>query len=509
MHQVLIVEDDQAIAESLSAFLKNKGYGVQWAENGREGLDKVHHQSYDVIIADIMMPEMNGISFLEKSKSDFPELDIIMVTGYADIKVAIEAMKKGAADFITKPFGFDHVEGTIRKLIERRLFSSGNELSVNNNDINYENIRALNNKLEKKLHELSILHSISEAMDSADEVEKLFHNLVELSSTITSSGSSAIYLDDGSKSNSFFLKTHYDSSRIIPRSKEVVLPGELIKSFVDNRAPQGFFDPDGIEFYQPYNVPRGVKSLLIAPLYVKSEHFGILTVEDKSTEMQFDATDMNYIGLLLKKASVALENNALYETIFNNLINTLKSLVTTLEAKDKYTQRHSDRVTRISTNIAGIMGCSEEDIEIIGFAGMLHDIGKIGVSDAVLQKRGKLTSEEYEIIKEHPGIGDQILEPLGMLPREQAIIRHHHERWDGNGYPDGLKGKEIPFLARIVSLADAYDAMTSNRVYRGALSHEVAVEEIKRNAGFQFDSIIVKAFISLCGKNGSDILYSN
>jgi putative nucleotidyltransferase with HDIG domain len=209
--------------------------------------------------------------------------------------------------------------------------------------------------------------------------------------------------------------------------------------------------------------------------------------------------------MLLKKASLVIENRALYETIYLNLVNTLRSLVSTIEAKDKYTQRHSERVTKIALLIARELRCAKEELDVIQFAGMLHDIGKIGVSDAILQKPSSLTKEEYETIKQHPIVGARILEPLGMLPHEKAIIRHHHERWDGKGYPDGLAGRDIPFLARIVSLADAYDAMTSDRVYRKGLTHEMAVTELEVNSWRQFDSAIVDAFKSLCARMGEQV----
>ena len=497
-YKILIVEDDQAIADSLGSYLKTKDYQVQWAANGLAGVEKVQQTQFDTVIADIMMPEMNGISFLEKCKEDFPDLAVIMITGYADIKVAIEAMKKGAADFITKPFRFDLVEGTIRKLIERKMNGS-----INSED---QGVQHLNIRLEKKIHELSVLYSISEAMEAVDDADSLFDSLVELAATITNASSAAFYLNDGFDRR-FFLKSSYCKNMPTPRSKRAVFAPKVLTMISESSSPLVFFDPQGLDIYQPFDsqVER-VQSLILAPLYVKTERFGVLAVEEKVSELQFDNTDINFISLLLKKASIALENNALYETIYNNLVNTLRTLVTTLEAKDQYTQRHSDRVTKIAIQIAKMIGCTDEEIEIISFAGMLHDIGKIGISDAILQKQGKLTDDEYETIKMHPNIGSQILEPLCMLPREQAIIRHHHERWDGNGYPEGLAGKDIPFLARIVSLADAYDAMTSNRVYRKALSHDVALDEINRNAWYQFDGNIVRAFVAICERTGEGLV---
>ncbi len=185
--------------------------------------------------------------------------------------------------------------------------------------------------------------------------------------------------------------------------------------------------------------------------------------------------------------------------MYTNLINTLQSLVAAIEARDSYTQQHSQRVTSIAALIAEEMGCTQDEIDTIKFAGMLHDIGKISISDAILLKKDRLTPEEIEIIQQHPLIGEKILQPLGLLPAERAIVRHHHERWDGTGYPDSLKGNEIPFLARIIAVADSYDAMTSNRPYRTARENGKALDEIRRCSGTQFDKAVVDAFHAIYG----------
>ena len=506
---VLIVEDDRIVGESLSRFLTSKGYEVDLAGNGREGLDLVRERKYSAVIADIMMPEMNGITFLEHCKAEFPDIEVVMMTGYADIKVAIEAMKKGAADFLTKPFRFDHVEAVLRSLVGSNGNGNGSEtvVAVKSDNNGESAVRELNRRLERKVQELSILYSISESMDSVEDADTLFSSLVELALTITGAAGAAFYLNDHDTGR-FYLKSWFDNERQVTRRRNISFPSGVLDAVGKNRAPVKFYDPYGVSVYCPYSesCQDKVYSLMLAPLYVKTERFGILAVENKVNEVQFNANDLTFLKLLINKAAIALENNALYETLYNNLVATLRSLVVTLEAKDPYTQLHSDRVTKISIQIARVMGCSDEEVETISFAGLLHDIGKIGISDAILQKKGRLTDEEYIAIKAHPEIGAKILEPMGMLPQEKAIIRHHHERWDGLGYPDKLAGTNIPFLARIVSLADAYDAMTSNRVYRKALPHHVALEEIKRNAWYQFDGNIVKAFVALCEEKGDNIL---
>lgn len=185
----------------------------------------------------------------------------------------------------------------------------------------------------------------------------------------------------------------------------------------------------------------------------------------------------------------------------------IESIVEILETKDSYTRGHSNRVAHISMAIAREMGLDTKDIELSHFAGHLHDIGKIGIPDSILMKTDKLTTEEYEIIKNHSEYGYKILEKVSSLKEMATIVRHHHERWDGKGYPSGISGEEIPIISRIISVADAFDAMTSNRSYRKPMLFEEAIVQLEKNKGTQFDGEIVDIFIKKVVKNIDSLVY--
>jgi putative nucleotidyltransferase with HDIG domain len=187
------------------------------------------------------------------------------------------------------------------------------------------------------------------------------------------------------------------------------------------------------------------------------------------------------------------ENRRLQE----NSLNVLRAMVNVLEQRDTYTAGHSQRVTEITMSICRGLELSEGDLKVLRLAGPIHDIGKIGIEDNILRKPGKLSREEYEIIKSHPEKGRQIIEPLEFLRETIPIIRHHHERFDGTGYPTGLAGEEIPFGARVIAVADTFDAMTSSRAYRDARETQVAIDELKRCRETQFDPEVVDKFIEL------------
>lgn len=178
-------------------------------------------------------------------------------------------------------------------------------------------------------------------------------------------------------------------------------------------------------------------------------------------------------------------------------IQVMQSLAGAIDAKDRYTKGHSQRVAMYSREIAGRYGYDEEKQEDVYFAGMLHDIGKIGIPNEIINKTGKLTYEEYEIIKTHPSIGGDILSNISEIPNIAIGARWHHERYDGKGYPDGIKGKDIPELARIIGVADAYDAMTSKRSYRDVLSQEIVRLEIKKGKGTQFDPVFAEIMLEM------------
>ncbi len=236
--------------------------------------------------------------------------------------------------------------------------------------------------------------------------------------------------------------------------------------------------------------------VICAPLMIRGKVFGVMGVTGKQNGTCLNTGDLGHIRTLTKRASLNMENNILYESVYSNITYTFQSLITSIHLRDNYTQKHSSNVTVFAVNTARSLNCSEKEVESVRIAGMLHDIGKIAIPDNILLKTGQLTNQEYTVIKEHPVIGENILKAVALMDTEREIILHHHERWDGRGYPGGLSGEEIPFLSRILSVADSFDAMTTNRPYRNALPTDIAVSELQKNCGTQFDSKVVKTFIS-------------
>lgn len=235
---------------------------------------------------------------------------------------------------------------------------------------------------------------------------------------------------------------------------------------------------------------------MAAPILGPKGPIGVLDAESPKPRA-FNDSSLKMFEAFAHQVAVALENARLHETNRMTFYQTIRALAHTLEMRDSYTHGHSERVTLIARAIGESLALAPEDLQVLEQASLLHDIGKIGVRDAVLLKAGKLDEEERNAIEQHPVIGDDILHPVGFLSRALEIVRHHHEHWDGSGYPGGLAGEDIPLVARIVTVADAYDAMTSNRPYRAAIGRDKALAEIRERAGTQFDPKVVQAFLTV------------
>ncbi len=504
--RILIVDDDPSIRTMLGLILKeNDSFDVITAEDGEQALDMVKKKErIDVVLSDIQMPKMNGMELLRGIKSVDPMLPVIMITGFPTIDIAIRCMKEGASDFITKPFKFDQIELTLKKILHER------ELLLENAQLREElaqakEIKILNRKLSEKIKELTILYSISESMSGTfNMVDQVLDKALQVVATsLDCERISILFYDNPTKS--LYIRAAKGLDRDVIENTRVPV-GEGISGKVFKQGRPLLIKDVARELEEPLKTGGGKyksRSLISAPLFIQNEPFGVINATDKIGDLPFTNEDLVILENIAKKVSLNIENVVLYESVYDNLIETLLALVKTLEAKDSYTQKHSERVTFYSMETAKELGCGEEMLETLKFAGHLHDIGKVGVRDTVLLKEGRLTDSEFEEIKRHPVIGEEIVQHLELLPDERSIIRSHHERWDGKGYPDGLKEEEIPFLARILTVSDAYDAMTSSRPYRKAMPHEVAMDELYRCKWSQFDGKVVDAFSSII-KNARD-----
>jgi len=240
-----------------------------------------------------------------------------------------------------------------------------------------------------------------------------------------------------------------------------------------------------------------LSNTIAIPMKPGERFLGVIQVANKRHGDAFTPEDLDLLKILGSQVAFVIQNSDLFKNLQQAYFDTLSALTQAIDAKDSYTHGHSERVTNYSVDLARAMGLEERRIEDVKLAGMLHDIGKIGIPETILNKPGRLTDEEFDVIKAHPELGVRILLKVEFLAPVIPLIRHHHERYDGRGYPAGLKETAIPYGARLIAIADTYDAMTSDRPYRKALDMETALAEIVRCRGTQFDPELVDGFVRM------------
>jgi putative nucleotidyltransferase with HDIG domain len=238
------------------------------------------------------------------------------------------------------------------------------------------------------------------------------------------------------------------------------------------------------------------KSLLCVPLVTHQKTIGVLEVLNKLDGKDFDESDVHVLVPVGVAAAMAIENTRLHQTILDAYKNTIITLVGVIDTKDPYTRGHSQRVMDFTLMAGSVLLLPPEKMDILRYASILHDIGKVVVDDQILNKPEQLTSSEWNVMRNHPAVGANLLKNIPFLEKSSKIVLHHHERFDGSGYPIGLKGEDIPLEARLITVADAFDSMTTNRPYRPALTIEHAIDELKKGIGSQFCPVAVEAFLS-------------
>lgn len=296
------------------------------------------------------------------------------------------------------------------------------------------------------------------------------------------------------KKRTFFIKIPYDKSEKNIDKITFAENENTIGWVVKNKKFLYIEDLENDKHFSKIKIiRRRIKQLLIIPIIVEDKVIGVINLENTS----LDPDTIDLLRSFSEGAAVAVNNARLYQKIQDSYFEIVKALAQAIEAKDPYTHGHSERVMEYAVQIAQKLDLPEEEIESLKYAAILHDIGKIGVRGIILNNPDGLTGEEYDEIKKHPVVGEGIIQPIELLQPIRPFIKHHHEWYNGKGYPDGLSGENIPLGSRILAVADAYDAMKSDRPYRKALTEETVIQELKRGNGTQFDPKIVEIFLEI------------
>ena len=361
--------------------------------------------------------------------------------------------------------------------------------------------KALEKNLKKKIKELSALYEVGKSITSSLHLDEVLKLITRKAAKIMNASSCSLRLLDSSRQE-LTLRCAYGLNKNFFKIKKNLKVGESIAGrVVKNGRPYVINDLRKERHYKHPSLARqkGLCSLVTVPLVQRNRIIGVLSIYNKKPS-RYTSEDVDLLFMLASHAAIAIENARLYEQAETSYFNTIKTLSNIIDAKDSHTYGHSERVMDHCADIAEELGLSVRDKDVLKYASLLHDIGKIGIDVGILRKPSKLNDEEWKIMVMHPVLGSGIVEQIGFLNDLAPIILRHHERYDGRGYPGKLKREKIPLCARILSIADAYESMVSDRPYRKALSFEKARQELLKCAGTQFDPEIVKVFLRMLDK---------
>lgn len=440
--EILIIDDSSFMRNALTKQLKDFGAQVTQAEDGQQGLETALSKKFDLIISDVDMPKLNGFELCEKLKKS-PEsrgIPVIILSSMDSDEYIDKGFEAGAAAYISKSDAPDQLIETIERVLKKAVFQREQHILVVDDS---STIRKL---VEKALGEAGFKISTAENGKKALEFIDTHRPDLILSD-----------LDMPEMNGLDFFKAVHANPDLAS------IPFIIMSATKDRAMVRRMLD-------------RGASAYLVKPFNLEQ----LVATIEKLLSDQF---------LLLLKDRERLETER------KMMLASITSLIEALEARDKYTRGHSEAVFSIVTGMAVEMNMNQDEINTLGIGARLHDLGKIGVPDNVLLKEGSLTDEEFAIIKKHPVTGAEILGPIPTLENIIPIILLHHERFDGKGYPKGLKGKQIPLWARMTGVADTYHALVSDRPYRKGMAQQKALQIITDVRGTQLCPECTDAFL--------------
>ncbi|MFQ5841976.1 MAG: HD domain-containing phosphohydrolase, partial [Thermodesulfobacteriota bacterium] len=498
--RILIVDDDASTRRILSLILDEKGYETETAGTGREAIEKVKERFYNLALLDIRLPDMEGIELLAPLKKIHPEMEMIMVTGYASAETAVRALNEGASAYVTKPLNMEEVLPPVREVLEKQRLAV--ELR---NLILVDGLTGLNNRrgfmilVQQQLKlanrtKMGLLLLFADVDNLKWTNDVLGHNKGDQALIATANILKQTFREPdiiarigGDEFAVLAIESRKQSAEILMSRLQEKLDAHNAKG----RRSYKLSLSVGIAYYDP-KCPCSIDELL--------ERADRSMYEQKRKALAPAREASFEQGSVREKRGAREELKQSVEQIQRTVGGTIRALASAVEmrdpytaVRDSYTAGHIRKVAELASAIAKEMDLSEEQVEGIHVAGTLHDIGKVYVPVEILNKPGRLTEMEMGLIKAHSQVGPEILKEIDFPWPVAQIVRQHHERMDGSGYPQGITGEDILLEARILAVADVVEAMASHRPYRPAHGMKKALEEIAQNKSILYDPVVVDA----------------
>jgi len=471
-YKILIVDDEPGIVDSLSVVFKRSGYHMTGLTNPLEAIERIRNERFDLLILDFLMYPIHGDKVVEKIREFNTDLYILLLTGHKDLAPPLETIKAlDIQGYCEKGDRLDQllllVESGIKSISQVRTirkFQEGLNKILQAVPKIYQ-LQPIDNILEDILSEILPLINSTNAFILVDDVTRIS---VGNNSIYKGIGKYRTEIEDFMEMLDPSLMEHIGSARV--NKKAVSLEHEVIIPLM-NESQQDI----GVIYVEGDDIKEGVKLLEI-----------------------YAGQAASSISNAFLHSLVNIKNDELhitYEQLRERYMDTIEALRLVVDAKDIYTRGHSERVAYFSVKIGKAFGLNKDELELLRISGLFHDVGKVGTSDDILFKSAQLDEKEYDEIKKHPLTGAHILSAVSMFKEVVPIVKCHHERVDGMGYPEGLKRDAIPFLSRVIAVADAFDAMISDRHYRSKLNFGEAKTQLLQGTGTQFDEEIINKFI--------------
>jgi putative nucleotidyltransferase with HDIG domain len=506
---ILVVDDDRRVLDLLQISLTQNGYRIGTAQTGEEALESVRRGPPDLIILDLRLPKKNGYEVCAalKSSKETAHIPIVMVSATAEVDARLQGLMHGADDYLTKPFSPKELLIKVRRIFERiertEVLSRQNKELESEVARNREDLVVRNKELRFQVFSLETLMGLAHQLNSSLDLEDTLGTLILSVVGQLRVNSACLFLTDRREN-----PTRLTLSTFKGVKEELVQALEFPYDcpFVNALRPVQGEEMRPVRLAELETDPvleeatgrlYSAGFTLVCPVMMKQKLTAILAVGEKVNGQEIQSTDLDMLRALSESAGIAIENARLFKDLEEAYLATVRVLVSRIEEKDPYTHGHTERVARYAVGLARAMDFPPEEVQRIQFGAFLHDIGKVHTEDHVLHKPDALTEEEWKIVKMHPLRGAEMVKGVKFLERVVDIIRHHHERVDGKGYPDGLSGEEISLAAKVVNVADAFDAMTTDRPYRSGLSVEDAIRQMEEKAGSQFDSAVVEVMVAV------------
>lgn len=487
--RLLIVEDVPDDAELMVMHLEEEGFDVKWQRVQTEkDFLKALEEEPDFILADWSLPSFSGLRALTLLKEKHLDIPFILISGSIGEEAAIDALHQGASDYILKDRS-KRLGQAVRRTLDSRRYRKEKERAETD--------------LKRRLAELEVLYTMSTSLRYLESLDEILTAMLDQILAAIDTDAGAIWLKK------------YDQDKLYLASSQGWYTGLNNFTIKSDESIVGYtYNKD-----QPYSCAEYVKDNKLSaralkvtppgwggaliPIYSHKEKIGVLDIAvplpriitDEEIKLLVSIAEM--AGIAIHRTNIFEELQAAGTALASAYDETIKGWATALELRDKETEGHSERVTAFTVKMAKEMGISEEKLIHIYRGAILHDIGKMGVPDTILLKPGPLDDREWEIMRKHPQYAHEMLEPIDYLKPALNIPYCHHEKFDGTGYPRGLKGEEIPLEARIFAIIDVFDALTSDRPYRLAWSRKDALEHIKKESGRHFDPQVVTLFLEL------------